>query len=111
MLQKFHITLCAIIAGLFSVLFSPYTAVANDGEEPPVVGDTDYENQEDDTYDEPMPPQAPPQAAVRTDSKNVLNRLPSEDRKEKVPEQKIYWTEGKRIRPDHVGHLPKGGWR
>ena len=35
MLQKFHITLCAIIAGLFSVLFSPYTAVANDGKEPP----------------------------------------------------------------------------
>ena len=31
--------------------------------------------------------------------------------KKKVPEQKIYWTEGKRIRPDHVGHLPKGGWR
>ena len=35
MLQKFHITLYAIIAGLFSVLFSPYTAVANDGKEPP----------------------------------------------------------------------------
>ena len=33
------------------------------------------------------------------------------DAKKKVPEQKIYWTEGKRIRPDHVGHLPKGGWR
>ena len=30
MLQKFHITICAIIVGLFSVLFSPYTAVAND---------------------------------------------------------------------------------
>ena len=104
MLQKFHIMLCAIIVGLFSVLFSPYTAFAAD-EEP------DYENQEDDTYDEPMPPQAPPQAAVRTDSKNVLNRLPSEDRKEKVPEQKIYWTEGKRIRSEHIGHLPKGGWR
>ena len=35
MLQKFHITLCAIIAGLLSVLFSPYTAVANDGKESP----------------------------------------------------------------------------
>ena len=35
MLQKFHITLCTIIAGLFSVLFSPYTAVANDGKESP----------------------------------------------------------------------------
>ena len=33
------------------------------------------------------------------------------DAKKKVPEPKIYWTEGKRIRPDHVGHLPKGGWR
>ena len=94
MLRKFHITLCTIIAGLFSVLFSPYTAVANDGEEPPVVGDTDYENQEDDTYDEPMPPQAPPQAAVRTDSKNVLNRLPSEDRKEKVLLRRFYRGHG-----------------
>ena len=35
MLQKSHITLCAIIAVLFSVLFSPYTAVANDGKESP----------------------------------------------------------------------------
>ncbi len=34
MLQKIHITLCAIIAGVFSVLFSPYTAVANDGKLP-----------------------------------------------------------------------------
>ena len=105
MLQKFHIiTLCAIIVGLFSVLFSPYTAFAPD-EEP------DYGNQEDDTYDEPVPQQVPQQAEARTNSKNALNRLPSEDKKEKVPEQKIYWTEGKRIRPDHVGHLPKGGWR
>ena len=35
MLQKFHVTLCTIIAGLFSVLFSPHTAVANDGKESP----------------------------------------------------------------------------
>ena len=35
MLQKSHMTLCAIIVGLFPVLFSPYTAVANDGKEPP----------------------------------------------------------------------------
>ena len=113
MLQKFHIMLCAIIVGLFSVLFSPYTAFAADEE--PDYGNQEDDTYEDDTYDEPVPPQvpqqAPPQAAVRTSSKNALNRLPSEDKKEKVPEQKIYWTEGKRIRSDHMGHLPKGGWR
>ena len=31
--------------------------------------------------------------------------------KKKVPEQKIYWTEGKRIQTDHIGQAPKGGWR
>ena len=31
--------------------------------------------------------------------------------KEKVPEQKIYWTEGKRTQTDHIGQAPKGGWR
>ena len=31
--------------------------------------------------------------------------------KEKVPEQKIYWTEGKRIQTDHIGQAPEGGWR
>ena len=148
MLQKFHITLYAIIAGLFSVLFSPYTAVANDGKEPPcedirllnqasqewcrhekgwgrdaegrwvnkkekkelkapkVVDDANDENQRTPSVDRTTPPQA----AVSAARKKELNRLPSEGRTEKVPEQQIYWTEGKRIRSDHVGHLPKGGW-
>ena len=35
MLQKYSITLYAIIAGLAAVIFSPYTAVANDGKGPP----------------------------------------------------------------------------
>ena len=149
MLQKFHITLCAVIAGLFSVLFSPYTAVANTGKEPPckdirllnlasqewcrhekgwgrdaegrwvnkkekkelkapkVVDDANDENQRTPSVDRTTPPQA----AVSAARKKELNLLPSKGRTEKVPEQQIYWTEGKRIRSDHVGHLPKGGWR
>ena len=149
MLQKFHITLCAIIAGFFSVLFSPYTAVANTGKEPPckdirllnlasqewcrhekgwgrdaegrwvnkkekkelkapkVVDDANDENQRTPSVDRTTPPQA----AVSAARKKELNLLPSKGRTEKVPEQQIYWTEGKRIRSDHVGHLPKGGWR
>ena len=149
MLQKFHITLCAIIAGLFSVLFSPYTAVANDGKEPPcedirllnqasqewcrhekgwgkdaegrwvnkkekkelkapkVVDDANDKKELTSDMDEAVPPQSTVSAA----RKKELNRLPSKGRTEKVPEQQIYWTEGKRIRSDHVGHLPKGGWR
>ena len=163
MLQKLYITLCAIIAGFFSVLFSPYTAVANTGKEPPcedirllnqasqewcrmvkgwgrdtkgrwvllkgekelktpagVVGNANDENQRTPSVDRTTPPQVavssvdrttPPQAAVSAARKKELNLLPSKGRTEKVPEQQIYWTEGKRIRSDHVGHLPKGGWR
>ena len=147
MSQKFHITICAIIVGLFSVLFSPYTAVANTGKEPPcedirllnqasqewcrhekgwgrdtkgrwvllkgkkelktpagVVGNANDENQRTPSVDRTTPPQA----AVSAARKKELNRLPSEGRTEKVPEQQIYWTEGKRIRQDYKGHLPKG---
>ena len=35
MLEKYRITLYAIIAGLAAVIFLPYTAVANDGKGPP----------------------------------------------------------------------------
>ncbi|HIK57648.1 MAG: hypothetical protein ABGX43_06675 [Nitrospinaceae bacterium] len=112
MLQKIHITLCASIAGLFSVLFSPYTAVANDGKELPC--------------DNIRLLNKASQELCRakgwgTDTKGRWVQMKGEkelktsgiigDAKKKVPEQKIYWTEGKRIRSDHMGHLPKGGWR
>ena len=72
-----------------------------------VVGNANDENQRTPSVDRTTPPQASVSAA----RKKELNRLPSKGRTEKVPEQQIYWTEGKRIRSDHVGHLPKGGWR
>ena len=112
MLQKSHITLCAIIAVLFSVLFSPYTAVANDGKESPcdnirLLNKASQEWCRSKGW------------GIDTKGRWVQmkggNQLKTPgvvgDAKKKAPEQKIYWTEGKRIRSDHVGHLPKGGWR
>ena len=149
MLQKLHITLCAIIAGFFSVLFSPYTAVANTGKEPPckdirllnlasqewcrhekgwgrdaegrwvnkkekkelkapkVVDDANDKKELTSDMDEAVPPQS----TVSANQENRLNRLRIKDKKDKAPEQQIFWTEGRRIPTDHIGHLPKGGWR
>ena len=72
-----------------------------------VVGNANDENQRTPSVDRTTPPQA----AVSAARKKELNLLPSKGRTEKVPEQQIYWTEGKRIRSAHVGHLPKGRWR
>ena len=108
MLQKFHITLCAVIVGLFSVLFSPYTAVANDGcENIRLLNKAQREWCRSKGWG--------------MDTKGRWVQMKGENQlktpgvvggaKKKVPEQKIYWTKGKRIRSDHIGHLPKGGWR
>ena len=72
-----------------------------------VVGNANDENQRTPSVDRTTPPQA----AVSAAHKKELNRLPIKGRTEKVPEQQIYWTEGKRIPTDHIGHLPKGGWK
>ena len=74
---------------------------------PKVVDDANDKKELTSDMDEAVPPQSTVSAA----RKKELNLLPSKGRTEKVPEQQIYWTEGKRIRSDHVGHLPKGGWR
>ena len=108
MLQKFHITLCAVIVGLFSVLFSPYTAVANDGcENIRLLNKAQREWCRSKGWGMDTKGRW-----VQMKGKNQL-KTPGVvgDAKKKVPEQKIYWTEGKRIRSDHVGHLPKGEWR
>ena len=112
MLQKFHITLCAVIVGLFSVLFSPYTAVANDGKESPCENIRLLNKASQKWCRSKGWGMDTKGRWVQMKGENQL-KTPGVvgDAKKKVPEQKIYWTEGKRIRSDHIGHLPKGGWR
>ncbi len=75
---------------------------------PEIVVDANDENKITSKMSETKPPQARVSAAP----KKELNRLPSVSRAEKTSdEQKIYWTEGKRIHADHIGQAPKGGWR
>ena len=109
MSQKFHITICAIIVGLFSVLFSPYTAVANDAKCNNIKLLNKAWQQWCRSQGWGMDTEG---RWVQMKGKNQL-KTPGVvgGAKKKVPEQKIYWTEGKKIRSDHMGHLPKGGWR
>ena len=151
MLQKYLITLYAIVVGLASALFSPYIAVANSSKEPPCedIRKLNRASQEwcryekgwgkdskgrwmqlkgkkevktpgagivDNTNDKSQPtsvvnPTKPPQTAVSVAPKKRSNRLPSKGSTKKVIEQQIFWTEGMRIPNNHIGHLPKGGWR
>ena len=112
MLQKFHMTLCTIIAGVFSVLFSPYTAIANDGKESPCENIRLLNKASQEWCRSKGWGMDTKGRWVQMKGKNQL-KTPGVvgGAKKKVPEQKIYWTEGKRIRSDHMGHLPKGGWR
>ena len=108
--QKHLITLCAIIAGFFSALFSPYTSVAKDGKRPPCdnIRLLNKVSQEwcrskgwgMDTKGRWVKRKNQLKTPGVTGSAN-----------KKVPEQKIYWTQGMRIRPDHQSQAPKGGWR
>ena len=111
--KKYLITLYGIIIGLALVLFSPYTTVANDSNEQQPCNNIKLLNKSSlercrakgwgkDTNG----------CWVQKVSEKQLKTLEfSRGAIKKVPEQKIYWTEGKRIHPDHLGHLPKGGWR
>ena len=113
MLQKYLITLCAIIAGLFSALFSPYTSVANDGKGPPPCGNIKLLNKASQDWCRSK--------GWEIDTKGRWVQVKGGDQlktpgvvggaKKKVPEQKIYWTEGKKIHTDHIDQAPKGGWK
>ena len=112
MLKKYSITLYAIIAGLAAVIFSPYTAVANDGKGPPCdnIRLLNKASQEScrakgwgmDTKG---------RCVQKTGEKQLKTPVVVEGAAKKVPEQKIYWTEGKRIHTDNINQAPKGGWR
>ena len=112
MLQKYCVTLYAIIAGLAAVIFLPYTAVANDGKGSP-CGNIKLLNKASQDWCRSK--------GWGMDTKGRWVQMKGENQlktpgvvggtKEKVPEQKIYWTEGKRIQTDHIGQAPKGGWR
>ena len=112
MLQKFHITLCAIIVGLVAVLFSPNTAIANDGKGSPCDNIRLLNEASQEWCRAKGWGMDTKGRWVQMKGKNQL-KTPGVvgDAKKKVPEQKIYWTEGKRIRSDHMDHLPKGGGR
>ena len=108
--QKYLIILCAIIAGLFSALFSPYTSVAKDGKGPPcdnirLLNKVSQEWCRSKGW------------GIDTKGRWVKggNQLKPPGvvggAKKKVPKQKIYWTEGKKIRTDYSDQAPKGGWR
>jgi hypothetical protein len=112
MLQKYHITLYAIIVGLVLVVFLPYNAIASDGKEPPcnnirLLNKASQERCQAKGWGR----DTKGQWVKRTGGKQLKAPAVIGGAIKKVPEQKIYWTEGKRIHPDHVGHLPKGGWR
>ena len=112
MLQKFHMTLCTIIAGLFSVLFSPYTAVANDGKESPCENIRLLNKASQEWCRSKGWGMDTKGRWVQMKGENQL-KTPGVvgDAKKKPLNQKYISTEGKRIRSDHMGHLPKGGWR
>ena len=75
---------------------------------PDIVVDENNENERTLGINGTIPPQNP----VKVVHKKNLNRLPNVNRVEKASdEQKIYWTEGKRIHTDNIGQAPKGGWR
>ncbi len=109
MLQKFYITICAIIAGLLSVLFSPHTAVANDDK----CNNIKQLNKAWQKWcgSQGWGMDANGRWVKKKGGKQVKTPVVVDDAKKKAPEPKIHWTEGKRIRQDYVGHLPKGGWR
>jgi len=112
MRQKYLITLCAIIAGLFSALFSPYTSVANDGKESPCVN-IKLLNKASQEWCRSKGWEIDTKGRwVQMKGENQL-KTPgvSVGAKKKAPEQKIYWTEGKKIHTDHINQAPKGGWR
>ena len=113
MLQKYLIILCAIIAGLLSALFSPYTSVAADAVTNDKCTNIKLLNKE---WQQWCGSQGWGMDAngrwIQVKGKNQLKTTGVVDgAKKKVPEQKIYWTQGKRIRPDHINQTPKGGWR
>ena len=112
MLGKYHITLYAMIVGLALILFSPYIAVANDGKEQPcnnikLLNKASLKQCQAKGWGK----DTKGRWVQKTVKKQLKTPVIVGDATKKVPEQKIYWTEGKRIHPDHVGHLPKGGWR
>ena len=112
MLQKYHITLYAIIAGLVLTFSSPYNSVANDGKEPSCSNiKLLNEATQQKCRAKGWGRDSKGQWVKKTAGKQLKTPAAIGGAAKKVPEQKIYWTEGKRIRPDHVGHLPKGGWR
>jgi hypothetical protein len=110
--KKYHITLYAMIVGLALILFSPYIAVANDGKEQPcnnikLLNKASLKQCQAKGWGK----DTKGRWVQKTVKKQLKTPVVVGDATKKVPEQKIYWTEGKRIHPDHVGHLPKGGWR
>jgi len=107
--QKPYIMICAIIIGLFSVLFSPHTSIANDAK----CNNIKQLNKEWQKWcgSQGWGMDANGRWVKKKEEKQLKTPEVAGDAKKKVPEPKIYWTEGKRIRQDHIGHLPKGGWR
>jgi hypothetical protein len=113
MLQKYLITLFAIIAVFFLALFSPYTSFAADAVANNKCTNIKLLNKEWQKWCGSQGWGTDANGRwVQMKGKNQL-KTPgvAGGAKKKVPEQKIYWTQGKRIRPDHINQAPKGGWR
>jgi hypothetical protein len=107
--QKLYFMICAIIVGLFSVPLSPHTTLANDAK----CNNIKLLNKEWQKWcgSQGWGMDANGRWVKMRGGKQLKTPGDVDNAKKKVPTPKIYWTEGKRVRPDHLGHSPKGGWR